>query len=146
MTSQYTYRIQWFWYGFWILKMGPVATGINLGQNLGPMGSFEALEAPRVKLMTKTRVFIWFSNNQNRLHSKICPGQNYPHLAFYGVPREINRKFLPTIPNLHTNYHLKHKPESGRSDMWQVVYPWPQIPQGELVANPGKPPMIIVLV
>ena len=39
--------------------------------------------------------------------------------------------FLPNIPNLYANSHLKNKPKSRPSFRRQVVHPGPQRAQGE---------------
>ena len=61
--------------------------------------------------------------------------------------QEFYRKILSTIPNLHTNCHLKHRPKSGPSYRRQVVHPqsWQsQMPHGEKVAKPGTLLLIIL--
>ena len=47
-------------------------------------------------------------------------------------------------PNLHTNSHFEMWAESGLPCRRQVVHPRPQTPQGESVAKPETPLLIII--
>ena len=49
-----------------------------------------------------------------------------------------------SIPNLHTNCVFRDKPKSELSCRRQVVHPRPQTPQGESVAKPETPLLIIL--